>query len=92
MNRRNFLLVLTAIISSIGASFASEIVWLKEGGSVNYKNKSLKNDKCNDCKHFKDDLKTPDGGLCKSPAVVKGKTLYVKKEGHCSMFVRIKKA
>ncbi|MFL5783919.1 MAG: hypothetical protein ACJ76H_04855 [Bacteriovoracaceae bacterium] len=87
MNRRSFLIGLLAGISTFaGSLMASEVLWLKKGSGVSYVEKSTTTKMCSLCKHFKDDNKFPDGGLCTLRAVNKGKTVYVKKEGVCSMF------
>jgi len=68
----------------------AEVIWVKEG-TLAYKNVSplermKKNEKCITCKWFKDDGVVKDGGLCTLKAISKGKLVYVKKEGVCSMW------
>jgi hypothetical protein len=90
MKRRDFLL--SAVISLILSKNAfAEIVWLKPGFS-GYKEKTPADKKCKTCRWFKDDGKVADGGLCTSKAISKGKPIYVKKEGVCSMWQVIAKS
>lgn len=91
MKRREFLWTSVLSLVSVSAFISdclADVLWVKPGGSVQYKEVAppgKAGKKCVDCKYFKDDKKVKDGGLCTLKAVTKVPA-YVKKEGNCTMW------
>lgn len=95
MKRRDFIFksFLSVMLLSVSLTEAlADVIWVKPG-TLGYKEISppqrmKKNEKCLTCKWFQDDGKISDGGLCTLKAINKGKTVYVRKEGICSMWAK----
>jgi anaerobic selenocysteine-containing dehydrogenase len=104
MKRRDFLkssLMIAAVSTVVGKTAGlfnealASVTWVT-AGKLGYKEVSPQKDKgklCSTCKHFKDDKKQKDAGLCTLPAMknaMKNKDgdVYVKSGAYCNMWAK----